>query len=299
MSTLWALLAPLGLLFSGHWLRSDTISPYFINQEQHWRALALELFKERAPQQELRDTLKVTYGQLPEVLLDLYPSQIPSFHETSHAWALIYAEEQEKAPDWSYIGSEIRWMLTWGSRGPEYFISEVEAPQTLQRVNHFPYLPETLPPGQTLFIPIHTDISDSAFLEEFKIAVDLHWNDSSWAQQKGVRFEIQFLPFKAYSDPEFDLDRNIQRFPSGSAALTTGARSPFTRGNVIVLGPGKIPRATLAHEFGHVLGFEDCYFRKREADPFFGVVLTEWVPKHLEHELMCDSLYGKVKAIAW
>jgi hypothetical protein len=44
--------------------------------------------------------------------------------------------------------------------------------------------------------------------------------------------------------------------------LTTGATTTHvTAGRCIALGPQEITPHTLAHEFGHILGFKDVYFR--------------------------------------
>jgi hypothetical protein len=54
----------------------------------------------------------------------------------------------------------------------------------------------------------------------------------------------------------------VDRFPSDGGVLTTGAE--FTYGSVghyVALGPGDLAPRTLAHEFGHIFGFNDGYIR--------------------------------------
>ena len=65
-------------------------------------------------------------------------------------------------------------------------------------------------------------------------------------------------------------------------------------GRSILLGPSPVARRTLAHEFGHLLGFDDGYVRAYEGDSrsTFGVVLVEWTG--LSDDLMADSLGGHV-----
>ena len=61
--------------------------------------------------------------------------------------------------------------------------------------------------------------------------------------------------------------------------------------NVLNLGEFK---AILAHEFGHLLGFEDAYLRGYDGDPVdpYGVVIVEW--SGLSSDLMGDSTRGQV-----
>jgi hypothetical protein len=54
----------------------------------------------------------------------------------------------------------------------------------------------------------------------------------------------------------------IAKFPEDGAVLTTGAQTTYSLvGRYIALGPGDLSTRTLAHEFGHVLGFRDGYVR--------------------------------------
>ena len=61
-----------------------------------------------------------------------------------------------------------------------------------------------------------------------------------------------------------------------------------------MLGSDPLARRTLAHEFGHLLGFTDAYLRGFEGDPAgpFGVVFVEWWG--LQQDLMGDAGRGRV-----
>lgn len=77
--------------------------------------------------------------------------------------------------------------------------------------------------------------------------------------------------------------------------LTTGAESTHSwQGRSILFGPAPIHRNSLAHEFGHLLGFSDAYLRGFEGDPQdpYGVILVEWTG--LLDDLMGNSSSGAV-----
>jgi hypothetical protein len=59
-----------------------------------------------------------------------------------------------------------------------------------------------------------------------------------------------------------DLDSHVGRFPADGGVLTTGAQFTYGAiGHYVALGPGDLTPRTLAHEFGHILGFDDGYIR--------------------------------------
>ena len=87
------------------------------------------------------------------------------------------------------------------------------------------------------------------------------------------------------------------RFPAGALVLTTGAESThaFT-GRYVALGPSPVTPRVLAHEFGHLLGFDDAYVRSYQGDPrdAHGVVVIEW--SGLFDDLMGAPGSGRVGA---
>jgi hypothetical protein len=149
-----------------------------------------------------------------------------------------------------------------------------------------------------LKVKLCTDIEDQDFLEEFHSSV-----------------EEAFLTQAINSDVSFSLELNYRFIPAGelyggsppprgakinesghrqlftvcSLVMTTGASDTHAIvGNRVVLGTRPITPRTLAHEFGHLLGFGDSYLRAYEGEPGdpYGVVLIEWTG-------LTDDLMGR------
>ncbi len=77
--------------------------------------------------------------------------------------------------------------------------------------------------------------------------------------------------------------------------MTTGGESTHAwTGRWMVLGPEEVSGRMLAHEFAHLLGFDDAYLRGFDGDPDgpFGVVLVEWTG--LRDDLMGNVRGGRV-----
>ena len=117
-----------------------------------------------------------------------------------------------------------------------------------------------------LMVPLITDIEDAEFLATFEFAIDQHWNESEALSAAGVRIVVEWdrrTPRDVYPQgpPEpgsaITLVSHLARFPTYGFVMTTGARSTHVRGRAIVIGSARTTRRTLAHEFGHLLGFGD------------------------------------------
>ncbi|MDP6540259.1 MAG: hypothetical protein QF903_10530 [Planctomycetota bacterium] len=164
---------------------------------------------------------------------------------------------------------------------------------------------EEAPDGaRTLAVEVHTDIADEAFLGALVAGVDAAWNRASAMGAARLRIELTLVrrPIdELYPEgapargAAIDTDDHLARFGEGVLTLTTGAPSTHARvGRHILLGPGKVTPRTLAHEFGHLLGFTDAYLRGYDGSPGdrFGVVLVEW--SGLRDDLMGASGGGRV-----
>lgn len=113
-------------------------------------------------------------------------------------------------------------------------------------------------------LPVYTDILDDAFLEAVESGVEGMW---SVGREGGYMLDIELRKRSPVGSPprpgdRIDLMEHATRFPDDGALLTTGAESTYGFvGEYVALGPGDITVRTLAHEFGHVLGFADGYIR--------------------------------------
>jgi hypothetical protein len=121
-------------------------------------------------------------------------------------------------------------------------------------------------------VPMYTDINDSAYVERFRSAVENGWQTTDGSEQYSMKLDIRRIaPEKLYpagdvpaNGSHIDIAKHIDRFPSDGAVITTGANSTYVFGRAILLGPHALNRKTLVHEFGHLLGFKDDYFRSYE-----------------------------------
>jgi hypothetical protein len=120
-----------------------------------------------------------------------------------------------------------------------------------------------------IHVQFYTDIQDSAFVKAAKQSIEDVWHVRSG--KDGLRVQLHF----SYVSPEYlygtqkppqygsrmNIQKHVEQFPAGGAILTTGAITTHVNGRAIILGPHDITKGVLAHEFGHILGFRDAYFR--------------------------------------
>jgi hypothetical protein len=179
----------------------------------------------------------------------------------------------------------------------------------IQRVLGKPEMPDFLKVVReengvrVLQVPVYTDIEDDAFLERVREAIEGMWT----VQDGPTRFSvsIEFRRTNATelysSDPvphpgdHIDLRNHAAHFPADGAVLTTGAESIYSYvGRFIALGAADVTPRTLAHEFGHVLGFRDGYIRGYREIGDDGFEISEIMPAF--DDIMSSPDRGHVQA---
>jgi hypothetical protein len=118
-----------------------------------------------------------------------------------------------------------------------------------------------------LQVRIYTDIEDDAYLAQVRSVIEDAWRVEDAGVQYAVELDLRKISVYRGGDApargeHINLEKHIALFPNDGGVLTTGAE--FTHGSVghyVVLGPGDLAPKTLAHEFGHILGFTDGYIR--------------------------------------
>ena len=131
---------------------------------------------------------------------------------------------------------------------------------------------EVAPHRWVLRVPVYTDIQDSAFVEAFRKAVENGWHVRDGDDDFRVKLEMRRVsPSALYrgsripaKGAHIDVEAHAKRFPADGMILTTGANALRATDRTILLSPHATKRSSLVHEFGHMLGFKDGYFRSYE-----------------------------------
>lgn len=118
-------------------------------------------------------------------------------------------------------------------------------------------------------VSFYTDIDDHHFVDAVKEKIENIWRLRGADTEFRVELAIAYIPSsELYSGrrppsrgDQIDLATHLGRFRQDGAVLTTGALTTHFYRGAIVLGSEDITPSTLAHEFGHVLGFSDAYIR--------------------------------------
>jgi hypothetical protein len=151
-------------------------------------------------------------------------------------------------------------------------------------------------------VPISTDIRDREFVEAFRAGIEQTWRVEDGADSFRVVVEIRPVPPTQLYAPAappaagepVDLWKHGGRFPRDAAVLTTGATLTHVGPHwAIHLGPHDIQPRTLAHEFGHILGLQDGYFRGYRSLGADGYEVLEVVPDL--SDVMSSPGFGRVQ----
>lgn len=154
-----------------------------------------------------------------------------------------------------------------------------------------------------LQVEVLTDVADDTFLARMRDAIVREWSECEASRARNLRIDVAWRrmtadDWRAPPPPAgvvVDQKEHLARFPEGALVLTTGVASTVAMmGHAILLGTDPIRPRELAHEFGHLLGFQDAYLRTYEGDVKapFGLRLVEW--DGLLDDLMGDSVCGVV-----
>lgn len=150
-------------------------------------------------------------------------------------------------------------------------------------------------------LPCYTDINDSDFVRSVKEEVEKIWRLRRGEDEFRVVLSISMLPAnRLYTEgpppaigDKINPRQHLDRFPLDGAILTTGAITTHVLGRAVILGPHEISPSVLAHEFGHILGFKDNYFRGYRDLGKDGFQVVEVIAGH--DDIMGAPSIGKVR----
>src|SRR5262245_48139525 len=152
-----------------------------------------------------------------------------------------------------------------------YELMKSDAPDVAQAIREvlgqpgvpsFIQIDRSIPDRVILHVPVYTDIDDEEFLAKGKRAIEDFWRVQDATTNYLVEIEFRKVPPAAERGTRIDVRTHASGFPEDGAVLTTGAQTTHSLvGRYVALAPGDLSTRTLAHEFGHILGFRDGYIR--------------------------------------
>jgi len=188
---------------------------------------------------------------------------VDQYIEYNRFWQRSIAEERKQYDRMT----QVYWALKSGNPDTASTIREVLGKPKAPR---FVRVRRLGPDRVVLQARIYTDIDDDAYLSQVRTVIEETWQAEEAGTRYSVELDLRKVPptelYRGRTIPvngeHIDIEKHVSRFPGDGGVLTTGAE--FTHGSVgryVALGPGDLAPKTLAHEFGHILGFTDGYVR--------------------------------------
>lgn len=153
-----------------------------------------------------------------------------------------------------------------------------------------------------LHVPVYTDIQDQRFLKQMREAIERIWRVEDREDTFRVKLDLRVVsPAKLYGKSKppakgshLNAAEHVARFPTDGGVITTGVNSTYAiPARYVALGPQPISHNVMAHEFGHILGFVDGYFRGYRNLGNEGFEVLEIVPD--PDDIMCTPGLGHVR----
>jgi len=229
-----------------------------------------------------------------------------TYHKYWQKAVVQHAEYFRKKNKWVAMAREINTLVTNNGPADEIAMLRQQLIENMTLFKPTPDLHTSNIEGGGLVLPVTvcTDIEDLAFLQVFLEGVQEAFSLSTAARAKQFAVDLKWRFISADTlypvgvpnhGTKINMDAHRTLFPDCPLVLTTGDSSHNALvGSRIFLGTRPVSRRTLAHEFGHLLGFEDAYVRGFDGEPGgpYGVVIVEWTG--LTDDLMGNSGSGEV-----